>query len=96
MEQLIKQACDLYDWVALLWAAFGEFLARNGSPPSIIGGHSFYFRLQDPVLDKSDVKYIVTNLSPMTEARVKDRAFDRWLERYRRRLEESAKGAVRQ
>jgi len=54
MEQLIKQACDLYDWVALLWAAFGEFLARNGSPPSIIGGHSFYFRLQDPVLDKSD------------------------------------------
>ena len=53
MEQLIKQACDLYDWVALLWAAFGEFLARNGSPPSIIGGHSFYFRLQDPVLDKS-------------------------------------------
>src|ERR1035437_9125300 len=54
MEQLIKQACDLYDWVALLWAAFGEFPARNGSPTSIIGGHSSYFRLQEPVLDKSD------------------------------------------
>src|ERR1017187_4381727 len=53
MEQLIKQACDLYDWVALLWAAFGEFPARNGSPTSIIGGHSSYFRLQEPVLDKS-------------------------------------------
>ena len=26
---------------------------RNGSPTSIIGGHSFYFRLQEPVLDKS-------------------------------------------
>ena len=24
LEQLIEQACDLYDWVALLWAAFGE------------------------------------------------------------------------
>jgi hypothetical protein len=54
MEQLIKQACDLYDWVALLWAAFGEFPARNGSPTSIIGGHSSYFRLQEPVLDKSE------------------------------------------
>src|ERR1039457_6394488 len=53
MEQLIKQACDLYDWVALLWAAFGEFPARNGSPTSIIEGHSSYFRLQEPVLDKS-------------------------------------------
>jgi len=55
MEQLIKQACDLYDWVALLWAAFGEFPARNASPTSIIGGHSFYFRLQEPVLDKGDI-----------------------------------------
>jgi hypothetical protein len=24
LEQLIEQACDLYDWIALLWAAFGE------------------------------------------------------------------------
>jgi hypothetical protein len=24
LEQLIKQARDLYDWIALLWAAFGE------------------------------------------------------------------------
>src|ERR1039458_7856120 len=24
MEQLIEQASDLYDWIALLWAAFGE------------------------------------------------------------------------
>ena len=24
MEQLIEQACDLYDWIALLWAACGE------------------------------------------------------------------------
>jgi hypothetical protein len=56
MEQLIKQACDLYDWVALLWPAFGEFPARNGSPTSIIGGHSSYFRLQEPVLDKSEYR----------------------------------------
>ena len=60
MEQLIKQACDLYDWVALLWAAFGEFPARNGSPTSIIGGHSSYFRLQEPVLDKSVLVWLIT------------------------------------
>ena len=24
LEQLIEKARDLYDWVALLWAAFGE------------------------------------------------------------------------
>ena len=24
LEQLIEQACNLYDWIALLWAAFGE------------------------------------------------------------------------
>src|ERR1039458_1968925 len=65
MEQLIKQACDLYDWVALLWAAFGEFPARNGSPTSIIGGHSSYFRLQEPVLDKSDFTILLT-LSPLS------------------------------
>ena len=54
LEQLIEQARDLYDWVALLWAAFGEFPPRNCSPTSIIGGHSLYFRLQEPVLDKGD------------------------------------------
>jgi len=54
LEQLIEKARDLYDWVALLWAAFGEFPARNCSPTSIIGGHSSYFRLQEPVLDKGD------------------------------------------
>jgi hypothetical protein len=54
LEQLIEQARDLYDWIALLWAAFGEFPARNGSPTSIIGGHSPYFRVQVPVLDKGE------------------------------------------
>src|SRR5215203_2221946 len=39
LKQLIEQARDLYDWVALLWAAYGEASARNGSPTSIIGGH---------------------------------------------------------
>jgi hypothetical protein len=29
LKQLIEQARDLYDWIALLWAAFGEFPARN-------------------------------------------------------------------
>src|ERR1039457_4020278 len=53
LEQLIEQARELYDWVALLWAAFGEFPARSCSPTSIIGGRSSYFRLQEPVLDKS-------------------------------------------
>ena len=53
LEQLIEQACDLYDWIALLWAAFGGFPARNCSPTSIIGGHPSYFRVQEPVLDKS-------------------------------------------
>ena len=24
LEQLIEEACDLYDWIALLWAPFGE------------------------------------------------------------------------
>src|ERR1039457_896921 len=41
--------------------------ARNCSPTSIIGGHSFYFRLQEPVLDTSDIfwyesKYIFTQM----------------------------------
>ena len=44
LEQLIEQACDLYDWIALLWAACGEAPPRNGSPTSIIGGHSFLFQ----------------------------------------------------
>jgi hypothetical protein len=52
LKQLIEQARDLYDWIALLWAAFGEFPARNCSPTSIIGGHSLYLRLKEPVLDK--------------------------------------------
>src|ERR1017187_3090673 len=56
LEQLIEQARELYDWVALLWAAFCEFPARSCSPTSIIGGRSSYFRLQEPVLDKSDSK----------------------------------------
>jgi hypothetical protein len=42
LEQLIEQARDLYDWIALLWAAFGGFPARNCSPTSIIGGHSLF------------------------------------------------------
>jgi hypothetical protein len=29
LEQLIEQACDLYDWIALLWAAFGEAPAKE-------------------------------------------------------------------
>src|ERR1022692_1862418 len=41
----------MYDLVALLWAAIGEFPARSCSPTSIIGGRSSYFRLQEPVLD---------------------------------------------
>ena len=55
LKQLIEQARGLYDWIALLWAACGEASARNGSPTSIIGGHPPYFRLQEPVLDKSDI-----------------------------------------
>jgi hypothetical protein len=54
LEQLIEEARDLYDWIALLWAAFGEIPARNCSPTSIIGGHAPNFRLKEPVLDKSD------------------------------------------
>ena len=37
LEQLIEWARELYDWVAPLWAASGEFPARNCSPTSIIG-----------------------------------------------------------
>jgi hypothetical protein len=55
LEQLIEQARDLYDWIALLWAAFGEFPARSRSPTSIIGGLSLYFRLKEPVLDKGEI-----------------------------------------
>jgi len=29
LEQLIKEARDLYDWIALLWAAFGEAPAKE-------------------------------------------------------------------
>ena len=54
LEQLIEQARDLYDWIALLWAASGEAPSKDRSPTSIIGGHFSYFRLQEPVLDKSD------------------------------------------
>src|ERR1035437_11031153 len=68
LEQLIEEARELYDWVALLWAAFGEFPARNGSPPSIIGGHSSYFRTQEPVLDKSGLLSLPlwTNMLPVS------------------------------
>jgi hypothetical protein len=59
LEQLIEETRNLYDWIALLWAAFGEFPARNCSPTSIIGGHSPYFRLQKSVLDKSDPEVTV-------------------------------------
>ena len=55
LEQLIEKACDLYDWIALLWQRLARLPARNGSPTSIIGGHSPYFRLQEPVLDNSEV-----------------------------------------
>jgi len=29
LEQLIEEARDLYDWIALLWAAFGEAPAKD-------------------------------------------------------------------
>ena len=33
LEQLIEEACDLYDWIALLWAAYWrgsqQGIARN-------------------------------------------------------------------
>jgi hypothetical protein len=29
LEQLIEQARDLYDWIALLWAAFGEVSGKE-------------------------------------------------------------------
>jgi hypothetical protein len=29
LEQLIEEARDLYDWVALLWAAFGETTSKE-------------------------------------------------------------------
>jgi hypothetical protein len=29
LEQLIEKACNLYDWIALLWAAFGEAPAKE-------------------------------------------------------------------
>jgi hypothetical protein len=54
LEQLIEETRDLYYWIALLWQRLARLPARNGSPPSIIGGHSPYFRLQEPVLDKSE------------------------------------------
>jgi hypothetical protein len=44
LEQLIEQARGLYDWIALLWAAFSEFPTRICSPTSIIGGHSSLFQ----------------------------------------------------
>jgi hypothetical protein len=54
LEQLIEQARDLYDCVALLWQRLARLPARNCSPTSIIGGRFSYFRLQEPVLDKSE------------------------------------------
>ena len=58
LEQLIEQARDLYDCVALLvGGVWRGSRPRNDSPTSIIGGHSFYFRLQEPVLDKSNPGY---------------------------------------
>jgi hypothetical protein len=48
LKQLIEQASDLYDWIALLWAACGEgILARSDSPTSIIGGLSSLFQSPD-------------------------------------------------
>src|SRR5579871_1464417 len=44
LEQLIEEACDLYDWIASCGQRLARLPARNCSPTSIIGGHSFYFR----------------------------------------------------
>jgi hypothetical protein len=55
LEQLIKQACRLYDCLALLVGGVRRS-SRLGNVRQrpIIGGHSPYFRLQEPVLDKSE------------------------------------------
>src|ERR1035441_2163061 len=47
----ISKSISAYDMAVR--AAIGEFPARSCSPTSIIGGLSSYFRLQEPVLDKS-------------------------------------------
>jgi len=47
LEQLIEEARDLYDCVALLWQRLAKLPARNGSPTSIIGGRSSYFGLRN-------------------------------------------------
>jgi hypothetical protein len=44
LEQLIKQARDLYDWVALLWAAFGEAPGKATFANVIIGGQPISFQ----------------------------------------------------
>ena len=68
---MIEEACDLYDWIALLWAAFGEFPARNGSPTSIIGGHSLLFQTPGTCLRQEWIKvepYIDYYKDPLAHA----------------------------
>jgi hypothetical protein len=44
LKQLIEQTRDLYDWIALLWAACGEAPAKERLANVIIGGHSPSFQ----------------------------------------------------
>jgi hypothetical protein len=37
LEQLIEEARDLYDWIALLWAAFGEAPAKEWLANDVAG-----------------------------------------------------------
>ncbi len=56
LEQLIEEARDLYDCVALLWAAFGETPSKEWLANVNYRRAPSYFRLQEPVLDKGDLR----------------------------------------
>jgi hypothetical protein len=53
LEQLIEQARDLYDWIASCGQRAARFPAKELLAHVDCRGHSLYFRLQEPVLDKS-------------------------------------------
>ena len=56
LEQLIEEACDLYDWIALLWAAFGETPGKEWLANVNYRRASLSF--QTAVLDKSVREYL--------------------------------------
>jgi hypothetical protein len=54
LEQLLEQAYDLYDWIALAGGVWRDPARERLANVNYRRGAPFYFRVQAPVLYKSE------------------------------------------